>query len=227
LGTLPWTWPLLFSNSRRSSLGMSELYMEQQEGPAAWKISRATRQLHLPEFFRKTRNNIYFAAYDSKWPLPKIMGMLFYHQTKSVLFEYLTCLDVYWWYSCIVSKPITKFWNYFNLHFFKYSLNIFKNVNIKILSYLKSTIVWDITPWSPLKVNRSFGGTYRLHLQGRRISRGRNQPESRWQWEALLAKWFHAGFFLGLFFDLEDGGDMFLRNFGSLSTDYTALYPRR
>jgi hypothetical protein len=27
---------------------------------------------------------------------------------------------------------------------------------------------------------------------------------------------------LGLLFDLEDGGDMFLRN-----VDYTALYPRR
>jgi hypothetical protein len=26
---------------------------------------------------------------------------------------------------------------------------------------------WDITPCSPLKVNRRFGGTYRLHLQGR------------------------------------------------------------
>jgi hypothetical protein len=25
---------------------------------------------------------------------------------------------------------------------------------------------------------------------------------------------FHAGIFLGLFFDPEDGGDMFLRNFG-------------
>jgi hypothetical protein len=27
-------------------------------------------------------------------------------------------------------------------------------------------------------------------------------------------------------FKAEDGGDMFLRNFGSLSTDYTALYFR-
>jgi hypothetical protein len=26
---------------------------------------------------------------------------------------------------------------------------------------------------------------------------------------------------------LEDGGDMFLRNVGNFSTDYTALYPRR
>jgi hypothetical protein len=47
-------------------------------------------------------------------------------------------------------------------------------------SELKNTIFWDITPRSPLKVNRRFGGTYRLHLQGRRISRARNQPESRW-----------------------------------------------
>jgi hypothetical protein len=36
-------------------------------------------------------------------------------------------------------------------------------------------IFWDITPWSPLKFNRRFGRTYRLHLQGRRISRARNQ----------------------------------------------------
>jgi hypothetical protein len=32
---------------------------------------------------------------------------------------------------------------------------------------------------------------------------------------------------LGLFFHLEDGGDMFLRKLGELSTDYKALYPRR
>jgi hypothetical protein len=28
----------------------------------------------------------------------------------------------------------------------------------------KSTIFWDVMPRSPLKVNRNFGGTYRLHL---------------------------------------------------------------
>jgi hypothetical protein len=33
---------------------------------------------------------------------------------------------------------------------------------------LKSIIFWDITPCSPLSVNRSFGGTYRFHLQGRK-----------------------------------------------------------
>jgi hypothetical protein len=38
----------------------------------------------------------------------------------------------------------------------------------------------------------------------------------------LLLRWFLAG----LFFEPEDGGDMFLRNVGGLSTDYTALYTR-
>jgi hypothetical protein len=53
-----------------------------------------------------------------------------------------------------------------------------------------------------LKVNRNFGGTYRLHLQGQKIS------------EADLATSFHADFLLGLFFDHEDGGDMLFRNIG-------------
>jgi hypothetical protein len=44
---------------------------------------------------------------------------------------------------------------------------------------------------------------------------------------SLLATCFHVGFLLVLFFDPEDGGDMFLRNAGWLSTDYMALYPRR
>jgi hypothetical protein len=30
-----------------------------------------------------------------------------------------------------------------------------------------------------------------------------------------------------IFFDPEDGGDMCLRNVGCISTDYTALHPRR
>jgi hypothetical protein len=38
-----------------------------------------------------------------------------------------------------------------------------------------------LSPCSPLKVNRLFGGTYCLHVQGRKISGVRNQRESRWQ----------------------------------------------
>jgi hypothetical protein len=40
------------------------------------------------------------------------------------------------------------------------SANFFKFVS------MKSSIVWDITPCSLLKVNRRLGGTYLLNLQG-------------------------------------------------------------
>jgi hypothetical protein len=42
-----------------------------------------------------------------------------------------------------------------------------------------------------------------------------------------LATCFHAIFLFGLFFYPEDGVDIFLRNVSWLSTDYTALCPRR
>jgi hypothetical protein len=44
-----------------------------------------------------------------------------------------------------------------------------------------------------------------------------------WRYIGLLATCFHAGILLVLL-PPEDGGDMFLRNAGWLSTDYTALY---
>jgi hypothetical protein len=33
--------------------------------------------------------------------------------------------------------------------------------------FMKSTIFWDITPYSLLKVNRHFGGKYLIQLHGR------------------------------------------------------------
>jgi hypothetical protein len=66
---------------------------------------------------------------------------------------------------------------------------------------MKTSAFWNITPCSPLN---------RLHLQGQNINRARNKRESR----SLLAACFHADILLGLFFDLEDRGDMFLRNVG-------------
>jgi hypothetical protein len=83
---------------------------------------------------------------------------------------------------------------------------------VLIAVIMKNTVLWDITPCSPLKVNWRFGGTCHLHLQGRRITRARNQRDSRWEAEL---------------FDPEDGGDMFLWNVGWLSADYMAFYPRR
>jgi hypothetical protein len=84
---------------------------------------------------------------------------------------------------------------------------------------MKSTIFWDITPCSPLSIHRRFGGTYRFHLQGRK-----NKFSNKPAWKQVASS-FHAGLLLNLFFDPEDGGNMFLRNVGWPSTDYTALRP--
>jgi hypothetical protein len=87
---------------------------------------------------------------------------------------------------------------------------------VLIAAVMKSSVFGDITPFSPLKVNRLSGGACCLHPQCRKINQ-----ESSMMWVAS------TGFLLGLSFDLEDGGNVLLRKVGSLSTDYMALYPRR
>jgi hypothetical protein len=42
-----------------------------------------------------------------------------------------------------------------------------------------------------------------------------------------FATYSHDGFLLGLLFDLEDGGDMFVRTVGEFTKAYMALCPRR
>jgi hypothetical protein len=59
----------------------------------------------------------------------------------------------------------------------RWNLVVFELLTVVVM---KSTVFWDIMPCSPLKVNQRFRGAYHLHLQGRRISRARNQ------WQALL-----------------------------------------
>jgi hypothetical protein len=63
------------------------------------------------------------------------------------------------------------------------------------------------------------GGTYCLHLQGRKTS----PEETSMKAGGKLSCWFLAS----LFFDREDGGNIFFRNVGRLSMDYTALYSGR
>jgi hypothetical protein len=106
---------------------------------------------------------------------------------------------------------------------------------------MKSTIFWDIRPCTPLKVNGPFGGKHCLHLQGRRTTQARNQRENRWQAESAFI--FRRKTsppssrsdkpskktpqkVAGRLYP-EDGSNVFLRNVGWLSTDYTALYSRR
>jgi hypothetical protein len=56
---------------------------------------------------------------------------------------------------------------------------------------MKSSIFWDLIPYSPLKVNRNFGGPICLPLQGQRICHARNNLE-----------------------EVAGRGDLFLRNVG-------------
>jgi hypothetical protein len=86
-----------------------------------------------------------------------------------------------------------------------------------------SSIYWDITPCSPRRVNRRFGGTCHLNLHGRRISKSIKPARSRC---CSVCHLLHSGFLLGLFFDPENGSDMLLRNIDCLSTNYLALYPK-
>jgi hypothetical protein len=44
---------------------------------------------------------------------------------------------------------------------------------------VKRSVIWDITSCSPVKVDRCFGGTYRLHFEGWGISQARKPPGSR------------------------------------------------
>jgi hypothetical protein len=69
-------------------------------------------------------------------------------------------------------------------------------------------------------VNRRFGGTCRLHLQGRKIRERRASVAA--ESAATCSRWFLAR----RFFYPEDGGDTFLRNEGSHKI-YTAPHPRR
>jgi hypothetical protein len=52
--------------------------------------------------------------------------------------------------------------------------------------WMKNSVFWDITPCSPLKVNRRFGGSRRLRHQGRRIIQARNHEDGGIKHECLL-----------------------------------------
>jgi hypothetical protein len=83
-----------------------------------------------------------------------------------------------------------------------------------------SSVFWNTAQCSQMKVNRRIGGTYFLHLQGRRISQATNQSEAGNSISALCWSLIDSLFYY------EDGGSMFLRNVGWFSADYTALYSR-
>jgi hypothetical protein len=54
---------------------------------------------------------------------------------------------------------------------------IFSHAGFEVLAavVMNSSVVWDVTPFSSLKVDLRLGGTCRLRLQGKIISQPRNQ----------------------------------------------------
>jgi hypothetical protein len=84
---------------------------------------------------------------------------------------------------------------------------ITRDVGFEVLTALtmKSSVFWDITLTSPVKVNRRFRGTYRLSLRDRRVSQQRNHYEV-----GSKQSRHHAGFLLALIFKPEVGRHMFL-----------------
>jgi hypothetical protein len=60
---------------------------------------------------------------------------------------------------------------------------------VLIALVMKSSIFWDIMPCNPLKANRRFGGTCRLHLQHRRAI---NQREAGSKFISLKIELFFS-----------------------------------
>jgi hypothetical protein len=91
---------------------------------------------------------------------------------------------------------------------------------VRILVYLSLILIetdtfifWDIKVCSLVQANRGWGGTCH-HPQCTKTPAWSRQQSS-------------APFFLGLLFDSESGGDIFLRKVSWLSQDLTKFYPRR
>jgi hypothetical protein len=123
--------------------------------------------------------------------------------------RFLPCMEIIFWKSfwyCITLLWMSVADSCKSSIFRRWKIECGKNCWVQWIYrhwYLfKSTIFWDITPCSPLSVNWLFGGTYYLHLQGRRNEFNKKPAIIQ------VASCHH-------------------RNIGWHSMDYTALYPRR
>jgi hypothetical protein len=87
--------------------------------------------------------------------------------------------------------------------------------------FVKISFFWNITLCSPLTANQCFGGTCRLRFRVKQQAKqGAIMKHLANRFTFCL---LHYDRLLSLFFYPEDGGDMFLRSVGRLSTDFTAL----
>jgi hypothetical protein len=74
------------------------------------------------------------------------------------------CVETLAFRSCVIFKEPDFIIKHY---FFQKKCQIHSTILLKRVRNLKSIIFWDMTPCSPLSITRRFGGSYRLHLQGR------------------------------------------------------------
>jgi hypothetical protein len=88
-------------------------------------------------------------------------GSAFYEDLSSKLSQVVTSVTCIW-----------------EVHGSNLGQDIYYPVGFEVLAavFMKSTIFWDITPRSPLSVNRRIGGKLRLHLQGRKNKLSKKPP---------------------------------------------------
>jgi hypothetical protein len=72
---------------------------------------------------------------------------------------------------------------------------------------MKNAVFWDVTPCGSCK-NKRIGGTFRLHHQGDKNWRARNNVNSNQRTKLAVEKYCVT-------YTHPDGGDTFLRNIGS------------
>jgi hypothetical protein len=101
-------------------------------------------------------------------------------------------------------------------------------VGFEVLTVIikKSSVFWNIVPYSLVKLNWCFKVMCPLHLQSLNISQAGNQHEAGSK-KCSVYCLFHTGFLLGLLLTPEDGVGMFLQNVSWLSRGYIEIYPRR
>jgi hypothetical protein len=91
---------------------------------------------------------------------------------------------------------------------------------------MKNVVLWDVALCRSC-MNRRFGGTYRLHLQGRKIRERETSFHSRSTRRHIPEDGILSIYLLVLFFDREAGGRMLLRDAGRLLLDYTASHSKQ
>jgi hypothetical protein len=137
---------------------------------------------------------------DTPWKDSKQKYFLFPLRLSPFFLHLLLLLPLFWLQSVKFRHNTNQNKQSNWLHYHKVLSYLFCNLNIPLTEkfevltavVMKSTIFWDITPCSPLKVGRHFGETYCLHLQSR-ISWAKYQHDSRrqagWYLARLIRPW--------------------------------------